>query len=253
MMDTETKLLYSQLNRLRECIDTAEHLDYTQYCTAPLWKVFYEYERQLKLTFSKRWSSWVRRSSVDSELRTRRLHYTTPQCIRSTPNCIPTWLEAHQIHHKVNVSMMKYAVILKRKKKANVISTKRLTFFSLDDAAHYERNIKQHDPKVISTELIPVFSWKQSSMHWTKNSPFISIRRGKVSIGTMMVLICPTVLSAAINRRLMMQNCTLSTVQRQKRTFETHLRPTFDAFLKKRALLRINNVFLLRIKKCVKK
>ena len=51
----------------------------------------------------------------------------------------------------------------------------------------------------------------------------------------------------------MMQNCTLSTVQRQKRTFETHLRPTFDAFLKKRALLRINNVFLLRIKKCVKK
>lgn len=27
----------------------------------------------------------------------------------------------------------------------------------------------------------------------------------------------------------------------------------FDTFLKKRALLRINNVFLLRIKKCVKK
>lgn len=117
---------------------------------------------------------------------------------------------------------MKYAVILKRRKKNNVTSTKRLTFFSLDDAAHYERQIKQHDPKVISTELIPVFSWKQSSMHWTKNSPFISIRRGKVSIGTMMVLICPTDLSAAINRRLMTQNCTLSTVQRQKRTFETH-------------------------------
>ena len=54
--------------------------------------------------------------------------------------------------------MTKYAVILKRKKKNNVISTMRLNFFSLDDASHYERNIKEHDPKVISTELIPVFS-----------------------------------------------------------------------------------------------
>ena len=42
---------------------------------------------------------------------------------------------------------MKYAVILKRAKKHNKISTKRLTFLSLDDAAHYESNIKLHDPK----------------------------------------------------------------------------------------------------------
>ena len=61
--------------------------------------------------------------------------------------------------------MMKYAVILKRKKKGNVISTKRLNFFSLEDASHYERNIKDHDPKVISTELIPILSWRQSSQH----------------------------------------------------------------------------------------
>ena len=54
--------------------------------------------------------------------------------------------------------MTKYAVILKRKKKGNVISTKRLNFFSLEDASHYERNIKEHDPKVISTELIPILS-----------------------------------------------------------------------------------------------
>ena len=33
-----------------------------------------------------------------------------------------------------------------------------IELLSLDDAAHYERQIKQHDPKVISTELIPVFS-----------------------------------------------------------------------------------------------
>ena len=54
-MDTETKLLYSQLSRIRECIDTAEELDYTQHCTVHLWKVFYEYERQLwnKLPFTK--------------------------------------------------------------------------------------------------------------------------------------------------------------------------------------------------------
>jgi len=53
---------------------------------------------------------------------------------------------------------MKYAVILKRKKKHNVISTMKLTFFSLEDATHYETNIKQHDSKVISTELLPIFS-----------------------------------------------------------------------------------------------
>lgn len=47
VMDLETKLLYSQLKRIREAIDTAEQLDYTSYCTVHLWKVFYEYERQL--------------------------------------------------------------------------------------------------------------------------------------------------------------------------------------------------------------
>lgn len=59
MMDTETKLLYSQLSRIRECIDTAEELDYTQHCTLHLWKVFYEYERQLwnKLALHKGRSS----------------------------------------------------------------------------------------------------------------------------------------------------------------------------------------------------
>ena len=53
---------------------------------------------------------------------------------------------------------MKYAVILKRKKKHNVISTMKLTFFSLEDASHYEKHIKLNDPKVISTELQPLFS-----------------------------------------------------------------------------------------------
>lgn len=47
VMDLETKLLYSQLKRIREAIDTAEQLEYTSYCTQNLWKVFYEYERQL--------------------------------------------------------------------------------------------------------------------------------------------------------------------------------------------------------------
>ena len=36
VMDLETKLLYSQLKRIREAIDTAEQLDYTSYCTEPV-------------------------------------------------------------------------------------------------------------------------------------------------------------------------------------------------------------------------
>jgi len=164
VMDSETKLLQFQLKRIREVIDTAEHLDYTSYCTLHLWQVFYEYQRQLNNSLHKGRQSWVWRTTVHRLLRPRIVHHFTTWK-RGTPYCIPIWLGTHPPHHKVNVSMMKYAVILKRKKKGNVISTKRLNFFSLEDASHYERNIKDHDPKVISTELIPILSWRQSSQH----------------------------------------------------------------------------------------
>ena len=52
-MDSETKLLQFQLKRIREVIDTAEHLDYTSYCTLHLWQVFYEYQRQLNNSLHK--------------------------------------------------------------------------------------------------------------------------------------------------------------------------------------------------------
>lgn len=208
VMDLETKLLYSQLKRIREAIDTAEQLDYTSYCTVHLWKVFYEYERQLHNhinppTLHKGGPSWVWRTTVHRLLRPRIIHHFTTWQWGITHR-LSDGMERHPPNWQVTGFTMKYAVILKRTKKHNKISTKRLTFFSLDDAAHYERNIKLHDPKVIHTELIPDFSWKQSSTYWTTTLLFIWIRNAKVSTGTTMVLIFPMVLSAMINRHLPM-------------------------------------------------
>lgn len=155
-MDSETKLLYS-------AIDKQINLDYTSYCTQNL---FYEYnERQISTTtLRKGGQSWVQWVTVYSLLCRRVLHHLTTWQWGIT-NRLPAVLERHQTNWQVTGFTMKYAVILKRNKKHNKISTKRLTFYSLDDAAHYERNIKHHDPQVIHTELIPIFSWKQSSTY----------------------------------------------------------------------------------------
>ena len=191
VMDLETKLLYSQLKRIREAIDTAEQLDYTSYCTVHLWKVFYEYERQLHNhinppTLHKRRSSWIWRTTVHRLLRPRIIHHFTTWQWGITHR-LSDGMERHPPNWQVTGFTMKYAVILKRTKKHNKISTKRLTFFSLDDAAHYERNIKLHDPKVIHTELIPDFSWKQLSTYWTTTLLFIWIRNAKVNF---QIMIC---------------------------------------------------------------
>lgn len=52
---------------------------------------------------------------------------------------------------------MRYAVILTRQKKKQM-TTVQVPFLSIEDAIHYESNIRANDPKVTHTELIPLFN-----------------------------------------------------------------------------------------------
>jgi len=165
-MDSATKNILA-LQQIENCLSLLKDNEYSNYMCGKLYGIKYELERQINNHAAKHsavwqgWSSRVQWYAWTCQLRLWTVHHDHNKTWRAQiPRHKRRRVQAILEHCTPSIrvsSMMKYAVIFKRKKKQNVISTQSATFFSLEDAIHFEKNLPEHDPQVIHTETVPLF------------------------------------------------------------------------------------------------